>query len=271
MPYGGMYDSGPAMDPYIQPRRRRSSGIIWIIVLVVLAMLVFGMCGCAKDDNDITISGYNREKIDNPNPYNADCIVDEVGFFENPTQTGQKLKTFYDKTGIQPEIVILDYNSRLSTDAQKEEYASAYYDKYISDEDTFLYMYFADEDPDEVGYMATASGKETMSVMDDQAVSIFWDYIDSEWTSDQSTDEMFVNVFDKTADRIMTKSTTGNDVAMRTLLVVGVVVVIGALIVLVLLKHKREREKAEETRRILETPLQTNNPDDDDLVNRYGG
>ncbi len=168
-------------------------------------------------------------------------------------------------------MVIEDYDPSLKTDAQKEAYAQQYYDEYIGNEDTFLYMYFADADPDSVGYMQTVNGKNTEAVMDPEAVNIFWNYLDSEWTSSKSTDDMFVDVFDKTADRIMTKTATGKDVAMRTLLVGGIVIVAAAIIILVMMKHRREKEKAEETRRILETPLKTDDPDDDDLVHRYGG
>lgn len=258
--------------PYGQPPRRRRGSMLWIIILVVLfVLLIAGMFGCSSGDDSIGASTYNREKIQNPAPYDASDIVDEAGFFEDPAGTGQRLKTFYDKTGIQPYIVIEDYDPSLQTDAQKEAYAKAYYDEYISNEDTFLYMYFADADPDSVGYMQTVNGKNIESVMDSQAVDIFWDYLDSEWTTDKSTDDMFVDVFDKTADRIMTKTATASDVTIRWLTVAGIVIVAAAVILLVRMKHRRDKEKAEETRRILETPLKTDDPDDDDLVHRYGG
>lgn len=274
------YDYDPQYPPQMPPQygapRRKSSGMswIWIVLLVVIVMFALGMCGCSHSDSEssaVAENRYNREKIQNSVAFSPDCIVDELGFFENPSKTGQQLKSFYDKTGIQPYIVIEDYNPSLRDDAQKEEFAKEYYDKYINNEDTFLYLYFADQDPDSIGYMSTVNGKNIEAVMDKQAVDTFWNYLDQEWTSGKETDEMFVDVFNKTADRIMTKSTTSNDVAMRGLLIGGIVVVAGAVILLVVLKQKREREKAEETRRILETPLKTDDPDDDDLVNRYGG
>lgn len=270
------YDPTYPQQPGYPQQRRSAGSYSWILILllVIFLMMGLGMCGCSSSSSktsQIPENRYNREKIENTTPYSADCIVDELNFFENPTKTGQRLKTFYDQTGIQPYIVIEDYDPSLKTDAQKEEYAKSYYDKYINDEDTFLYMYFADADPNSIGYMSTVNGKNIEAVMDSQAVDTFWNYLDQEWTSGKDTDDMFVDVFDQTAKRIMTKTTTSNDVAMRGLLIGGIVIIAAVVVVLVLLKQKRDREKAEETRRILATPLKTDDPEDDDLVNRYGG
>lgn len=264
-PYDPRYNTPPGYG------QRRSSGMIWIILLVLVIALSLMMCGCSSKSDELPASGYNREKIQNSTPFDADCIVDEAGFFEKPSKTGQRLKSFYDKTGIQPEIVILDYDPSLKTAAQKQQYAIDWYQKNIDNEDTFLYMYFSDADPDEVGFMQTVNGKNIDSVMDSQATDIFWNVLDSGWTGSQSTDDLFVDTFNKTADRIMTKSATVGDVAMRSLLVLALLITAGAVIAVVVLKHRRDRQKAEETRRILETPLHTDNPDDDDLVHRYGG
>lgn len=280
---GGIPPVGPApvYNMGSQPPRRRNSGGVWLVLGLIFLVLIFGMFSCSgcsssassqpAGSGTIAASTYNREKISNPNAFNADCIVDEEGFFEEPSRTAQRLKTFYDKTGIQPYVVIQSYDPSLKTDAQKEQYAIDYYDKYIPDENTLLYMYFADADPSSVGYMQTVNGKNIESVMDSQARQIFWDYMDSEWTSDQSTDDLFVNVFDSTADRIMTKTTTSKDVTRSWLWVLGIAIVAGAVIAVLMMKHRRDKEKAEETQRILETPLQTDDPDDDDLVHRYGG
>ncbi len=276
-PYGSPIP--PGMDPnvpydrYGRPSRRSGSafGIITVVFIVLLCLFAFSCAGCSSSSqsNDIPQSSYNRTKIQSDVPFTADCIVDEEGFFENPSKTGQRLKTFYDKTGIQPYLVIHSYDPALKTDAQKAEYAKDYYDQNIGNEDTFLYMYFAEPNDNAVGYMQTVNGKKVDTVMDAQAVDIFWNYIDNEWTSSKSTDDLFVDVFTQTADRIMTKTTTSNDVAMRGLLIAAIVIIAGAILVVIYLKNKREKEKAEETARILATPLKTKDPGDEDLVDRY--
>lgn len=294
-------DPGPGMgtpytyDPY--GRRRRSGGmfgsLIVILIVFFFLFLIFGMIGCSSKDTSKTADSlYNREKIENNNAYQSDCIVDEVGWFENTSKTGKELKSFYDKTGIQPYIVLKDYDPSLRTDAQKAEYAKDYYEDHIADEDTFLYMYFAEPDDSTIGYMETVNGKEISSVMDKNAQEIFWNEIDNNWTTDQSTDQMFIRVFDSTADKIMTKTATKTDVAVKALPVIAVLAAAAAVIVILVIRRKHERERVEETQRILSTPLTPDNgkgkpidvyqnpptaenrspeDEDDELLKRYGG
>ncbi len=266
--------------------RRRSSGMSTIVTIILIAILfffLFSMFGCSRTTSpdvyqteEITESAYNREKLNSGIPYQQDCIIDELGWFENIPQTEKRLKTFYDKTGVQPMIVINEYNPALKTDQQKSEYAKEWYDRNIKNENVFLYMYFGEPGDSEVGYMETVNGKEISSVMDSNAVNIFWNYLDQDWTSGMNSDDMFVSVFDQTADRIMTKTATKNDVMLKGLGVAAIVAVGGVIIAVIVLRRKHERERAEETERILNTPLnpdstKPNETDDEDLLNRYGG
>lgn len=214
-------------------------------------------------------STVNREKITGITWQN-DCIVDEIDWFNNTSRTSKELQYFYNKTGIQPYIVLLDYNPELQTDDDKIAYAEQWYDANIDNEGTFLFMYFAEPDVDnDVGYMCYVNGREISTVMDSEAVDIFWAYLDSKWYSDMSTDDLFVYVFEKTADRIMDKSTTGADVMIFA--IGGIVVVVVGFIGYKALKakHVRDKEKAEETERILNTPLEKMETDADNLADKY--
>lgn len=279
-------------DYYEYGRPRRSSAMSTIVTLIIIMVVLFffiSMFGCSASDpvtsqTQITESAYNRQKIDSGIPYQEDCIIDETGYFENIPNTEKRLREFYDKTGVQPMIVMKAYDPSLKTDQQKTEYAEEYYNENIPNENVFLYMYFAEPDDSQVGYMTTVNGKLVEPVMDANARDIFWNYIDSAWTGSMSTDDMFVSVFDQTADRIMTKSTTKNDVMKKGLGIFAVLVVGGIIIALVLLRRKHERERAEETARILNAPLDpsrdsetrngagtSSDDEDDDLLKRYGG
>lgn len=124
--------------------------------------------------------------------------------------------------------------------------------------------------------MEAVNGKEISAVMDQNAVNIFWNYLDQAWTSDMNSDDLFVSVFDKTADRIMTKTATKNDVLIKGLGVAAIILVIGGIAAILIIRRKHERERAEETQRILSTPLDSQfNSDqesnEDDLLKRYGG
>lgn len=201
--------------------------------------------------------------------YDNNCIIDNIGWFDNVTKTEKSIKQFYDKTGVQPYIVLNAYDSILLTDTAKEEYAKKWYDEHIKNESTFLYMYFAEADTDnDVGYMAYVNGKQVSSVMDSEAIEIFWAYVDKYWYSDMSTDDMFTTIFAKTADRIMTKSTTAADVGNNAVKVIGVIVVFAGIIAVMVIRRKHKAEEAKETEKILNTPL-NGDSEADDLLKKY--
>ncbi len=266
--------NGYPQNQYPQQKRRSSGAatVILVIVFMFLLLMIMGLFGCSSSQEPT--NDYNREKFNNPIAYNADCIVDELGFFVDPEETGERLKTFYDLTGVQPYIVISETVPGVYTDAQLEQYAKNYYKNNIDNQNTFLYMYMGDSnfsEDDAPGDMVVYRGNNIKSVMDDAAVNIFWDYMDQEWRSDLETDDLFVKVYDQTAKRIMTKSTTTKDIWLWVVIIAGVVILCLLGLYYVKLKHKREKEKAAETKAILETPLATDDPNDDDLLKRYGG
>lgn len=263
---GGMYHGGPVVHHHYSGGGRTS--LVSTIVIIIIMMIIVGSMFSSTSSMGIPKSTYNREKVNTGVAFQNDCIVDEIGWFDNTANTARRLQNFYDETGIQPYIVLKDYDATLTTDAQKDAYAEQYYEDNIDNEGTFLFMYFAEEDVDnDVGYMCYVNGKQITSVMDAEAIDIFWAYMDNKWYSDLSTDDMFVEVFDCTAKRIMSKSTTGADVAKYV--VIFVIVVAGGAIAIKMLrmKFKRDKEEAEETERILNTPLNTSSQDD--LLDKY--
>lgn len=280
------FNSGPSMHHYHHtpppPRRgyygyRRnvytssSSGLGTLIAcLIVFAVVIFSFFMIASDDSDIT-STINREKIENPIPYDNNCIKDELGYVENTSKLSKNLKNFYNKTGIQPYIYLKSYDETLTSDSQKDNYAQNWYEQNIDNEDTFLFVYYEDQDPNEIGYMAYVNGKQVTSVMDSEAVNIFWNYIDRYWTDNSlSTVEVFTKTFNSTANTIMEKSTTSNDIIKIICIIVGIVIVIGGIIYILRMKFKRDKEKAKETVEILKTPLDKSDELRDKYLNEEG-
>ena len=231
-----------------------------LVVLIVFTAIMFGIVSMMFSSGSRTAdvsSTINREPLTDNAAFINDCIVDEIDWFDNISGTERRLRNFYDETGVQPYIVLHDYDASLTTDGEKEQWALNYYDTHIQNENTFLYVHFSEADTDnDVGYMCYVNGKQTGAVMDSEAIEIFWNYIDRYWYSDMSTDDLFVTVFDKTADTIMRVSTTGADVAKIAVIIIGVIVILILLFVWWRAKAKREKEKAEETERILNTPMQ---------------
>ena len=280
------FNRGPSMHHYHHtpppPRRgyygyRRnvytssSSGLGTLIAcLIVFAVVIFSFFMIASDDSDVT-STINREKIENPIPYDNNCIKDELGYVENTSKLSKNLKNFYNKTGIQPYIYLKSYDETLTSDSQKDNYAQNWYEQNIDNEDTFLFVYYEDQNPNEIGYMAYVNGKQVTSVMDSEAVNIFWNYIDRYWTDDSlSTVEVFTKTFNSTADTIMEKSTTSNDIIKIICIVVGIIIVIGGIIYILRMKFKRDKEKAKETVEILKTPLDKSDELRDKYLNEEG-
>lgn len=248
-----------------------SSGLGTLIAcLIVFAVVIFSFFMIASDDSDVT-STINREKIENPIPYDNNCIKDELGYVENTSKLSKNLKNFYNKTGIQPYIYLKSYDETLTSDSQKDNYAQNWYEQNIDNEDTFLFVYYEDQDPNEIGYMAYVNGKQVTSVMDSEAVNIFWNYIDRYWTDDSlSTVEVFTKTFNSTANTIMEKSTTSNDIIKIICIIVGIIIVIGGIIYILRMKFKRDKEKAKETVEILETPLDKSDELRDKYLNEEG-
>lgn len=241
------------------------------IATVVIFLIILGLTFIQSFAN-APKSSYAREKLNSGITYNNNCIVDEIGWFNNVSKTEKELKYFYDKTGVQPYIILHEYDETLKSDSDKEKWANDYYTSNLSAENVFLFVYFAERNTDtDVGYMCYVNGKQVSSVMDAEAVNIFWNYIDKNWYTDKSTDNVFISSFKSTAKTIMTKSKTVTDLAIYA--VIGVVLICAFVFGFKALeaKHKRDKEEAEETERILNTPMQdlSNSSEADDIVDKY--
>lgn len=268
---GGFYPRPPRRSTVIVSHGGSFNAVISLIIFVVVLIAAFGGFPSSNSSSTKSVpkSTQNRERLESGVGYDNNCIVDNIGWFDNVTKTEKSIKQFYDKTGVQPYIVLNAYDSTLLTDTAKEEYAKKWYDEHIKNESTFLYMYFAEPDTDnDVGYMAYVNGKQVPSVMDSEAIEIFWAYVDKYWYSDMSTDDMFTTIFTKTADRIMTKSTTAADVGNNAIKVIGVIIVFAGIIVVMVLRRKHKAEEAKETEKILNTPL-NGDSEADDLLKKY--
>lgn len=268
---GGFYPRPPRRSTVIVSNGGGFNFIVVLIIFIVIFYSVFGgfLSPDSSSTKSVPKSTQNRERLESGVGYDNNCIVDNIGWFDNVTKTEKSIKKFYDKTGVQPYIVLNAYDSTLLTDTAKEEYAKKWYDEHIKNESTFLYMYFAEPDTDnDVGYMAYVNGKQVSSVMDSEAIEIFWAYVDKYWYSDMSTDDMFTTIFTKTADRIMTKSTTAADVGNNAVKVIGVIVVFAGIIIVMVVRRKHKAEEAKETEKILNTPLDGDS-EADDLLKKY--
>lgn len=177
-----------------------SIGFAIVFIFLIEAVFIFGQIF----ESSGGAGTVKRTRIKDCPPYVDDCILDELGWFDNERAAEAELKNFWEKTGVQPIVYLRSYDAALINDGQKEDWAVNYFETEGFNENTFLFVYFAEEDADnDVGYMCYVSGYSADAVMDDEAVDIFWDNIDNYWYTDLSTDDMFEKVFDNTANEIM--------------------------------------------------------------------
>lgn len=241
------------------------SGIMVLIIVIVIFGLIMSVASPTSqeptyDANSVSVpeSSYNREKLEGTS-WSNDCVIDETGWIVEDgsiSSLERKLRTFYDKTGVQPFVYLVGYRPELVTDSQKEQFAYDFYENEIGNSYTFVFFYFEERNPDDVGYMYYEGGTDALGVMDPEAVDIFWAICDQEWYGDGTTEECLANMFNRTADRIMTRTATKNDITKIVLIIVLVIVVAIIIIIIMNKRRKQEKERNEETRKILETPLE---------------
>ncbi len=293
--FGGPRLGGPGMPPPPPRGGRRvyrgggngggclTTTILLIIILIAIFGLMKGMVGYAMDLRDPFASRQSstivRDRIESGNAYINDCIIDELGWFDSISKTANGLKEFWEETGVQPYIILKDYDASLTTDEQKEQWTIDYYDENFTAENIFLYVYFAEQNTDvDVGYMCYANGMQTSSVMDSEAIEIFWNNIDKYWYTDLSTDEVFINTFTETAKTIMYVPTNAADVVkdvvnvggsiLKVVLVIAAVIIVGIIVIVVIgMRMNRKKEEEAERQRILDTPI--DEIVNDDLTNKY--
>ncbi len=271
-PGPGFGGPGPGFPPPGPQPTRRNNGcgtgcgtgcftsVVTIFLVMFAVCFLFGFLSSGRDSYDsgsAVASTIVRTKLTDSHSYNSEDVTDELGWFDSVSDTESRLKEFYDATGVQPYVYLRAYDSTLTGDDEKAAWAKSYHDTTLQDDDGFLFVYFAEEDQDEdVGYMAYVAGSRARSVMDSEAVDIFWSYIDRYWPTDKSTDDVICLSFTDTADAIMHVSTTEADLSKYRLL--AVIVLGGGVILFLILRERNRRahEKAKETESILNTPLE---------------
>lgn len=245
-----------------------STAISGIVVLVIILIAVFG--SFSGGSGDITTSTVNREKLDAQYVTLSDKWYDDsaMGWIASGKVLERGLRDFYDKTGVQPYLVITDAVEGAVNPTGDEvwSYANKVYDQMFKDEGHMVFV-FQCQDGSTDYMMAAATGAQAKAVVDDEALEILYDYVDYYFYSDYDEDEFFAKSFQKAADRMMTKTT--NPVIVIALVVGGV----GALFVIFLIiknVHKRQKEKAAETERILNTPVDSfGDQSMEDLKDKY--
>ena len=230
------------------------AGIATVVVLVIILMVLFSYIfsvGGASAGSSIQRSTYEREKLPASAVTETAYYTDEGGWFSNRAQLESGMRQFYEETGVQPYLYLLE-NGSVTSVSELTDMAEELYPQLFTDEGHFL-LVFCDD-----GYgsynCGYAVGSQAKTVMDDEAIAILADYLDRYYNDYSiSEEEIFSKTFADTGERIMTVTKSPLPV-----IAVCVAVVVVAVLVFITLKKRREQREREQQRaeKILNTPLE---------------
>lgn len=240
----------------------RSSGsslmglISGIVTLIIIGVILFSLAPSAGT-NGITRSTIERQPLDKQYVQTGDgqFFRDDIGWIGSPNRLNKDLRYFYEKTGVWPYLVITEtvYGSYSPSGEDVMNYAEEIYRDRYTDEGHMVFV-FQSQDNSDYYMMGCYTGAQANLVIDTyEATEILYDYLDSYWWTDKDEEAFFGDAFADAADRIM--KVTPN-YAYRVVVVIGIVAVLLILLAITNKIIKRKKEKAAETERLLNTPLE---------------
>lgn len=240
----------------------RSSGssmmglISVIITFIIIGVILFSLAPFAGS-NGITRSTIGRQPLDKQYVQTGDgqFFRDDIGWIGSPNRLNKDLRYFYEKTGVWPYLVITEtvYGSYSPSGEDVMDYAEEIYRERYTDEGHMVFV-FQSKDNSDYYMMGCYTGAQANLVIDTyEATEILYDYLDSYWWTDKDEEAFFGDAFADAADRIM--KVTPN-YTYRVVVVIGIVVVLLILLTITNKIIKRKKEKAAETERLLNTPIE---------------
>lgn len=269
---------------YSGPRRRTSivSSILASIIVFTIVMFVilqqtcnFAIAGCTGAFGGFggTSTTRQREKLDSGVVDMTDWYTDELGWIEYESDLIKGMESFYEDTGIQPHLYLVDWNGEVSS-AQASEFMQKAYDDLFTDEGHLLICYFScrDDNIDFVdGEPFMLCGEATKSIMDDEAEKIFWDEEYKNYENNNLYfEEYWGETFRDAGNRIMAAPIPWTTVAIVIAVIVGVVIIVIVIKKIVNAKIAQKNKEQEDLERMLDKPLETFGDDAvDDLMDKY--
>lgn len=243
-PGPGRYRGGP-------PGRGGCSGILFAIILIIVLVSVF-----VPDRNDtgqnteIAVSRTERTAVTGTTAY-PEWYLDEPGFIDHDTDLTDGLKYFYSQTGIQPYVMLLDYDPAIWPDGEwsedaAEQYLAQVYKDTFSDNGHLIFAYFSCENDSESmdGTFYFYYGSAAYSIMDNEAETIFWSYFDMNYNNlDLSIAEFLGQTFRETADNIMHVDTDSSTSLIRSAAIFAVICVAVIIVVIIIVRKLWKKDK----------------------------
>lgn len=252
-----------------------------IIVFTIIAIVVFQhtctamFAGCTGAFGGVggTSSTTKREKLDRNLVNLTEWYTDELGWIEYEADLIEGMEDFYEDTGIQPHLYLVDWNGSI-TENEMHTFAEEAYSEFFTDEGHILVCYFscAGDSIDYVGgepYLLCGTATET--IMDSEAQKIFWAEEGNNYENDNLYfEEYWGETFKDTGNRIMAAPIPWTTVAIVIAVVVGVIVVVLIIKKIVKANIAQKNKEQEDLERMLDKPLETFGDDAvEDLKDKY--
>ena len=264
-----------------QNSRSISVGILVFILVILIFMVTSGLNASPyPSDKNGLVSTIVRNKLVN-NCEQSYGYEDGIGWIEDESEMIKGLESFSDETGVCSYVAFIPYGEELwdidKLDIQTaDQFLNDFYDDRFKDEYHFVFAYFASENDskDEMnGTFRYFSGIQADRVMDDEALSIFWDYFDIYYyDTSLSAEEMISKIFNDTGRLIMERPKYLAKWIVITLFNRGIIVILILLICEINERKKREKAKQEKAviyKRAAEQTLEAYGIDTSDLEEKY--
>lgn len=240
---------------------------VWVLLILVLASGSFSSCSSEiSSSSSIAASTVERQPLSSDAARQTGYYTDADGsWISNASRLEDGMRDFYKQTGVWPYLYILPNGQTTSTSALTPK-AEELYDQLFNDEAHFLLVFC---DNGKGGYNCGYTvGSEAKTIMDDEAIGILSDYLDRYYRDmSLSEEEIFSKTFSKTADRIMSKTTSPVPFAAGG---IAVVAVCGTVIYVVWRRNQRKADESKRMQEILNTPLEKfGDKDVEDLARKY--
>ena len=241
--------------------------IIVILSFIMALFSTFSSCTSTSFSTDISASTVEREPLPAGAAESTRVHFQDLdgGWIFDDDVLERGMESFKDETGVEPYLVILP-NGTSTSQSELSRYAQQTYDELFDDEGHFL-LVFCDDGSG--GYTCGyAIGAQAKTIMDDEALDIFADYLDRYYYDyDLSEEEIFADTFADTGKRIMSKTTS----PVVYVAICAAVVIVAMLVFTGVKKYRQSKEReAERMQEVLNTPLETfGDADLEDLEKKY--
>ena len=270
------YDNGGGKEPQKKPEEPKPEkpekkttavgclSVILIIIAIILAVVMISGISAAKN-------APNRKKLEEKVTVDIGYIDDQLNWFSKPATVENAMKSFYDKTGVMPYLIITNNIGGAKSESDAEEYTkNKYYELFTkngnADEAHFLVLWYQENGSDDYAFMY--AGSSANGVIDKNARDVVYNYFNRYYTSDYDDNQYFAKVFEDSATDIMRQSSTGWKATLFWL-----VIVIAVLVIMNVIDYKNTMKikKQEAAAKILNANIEDPGWKDDaeDLAEKY--